>query len=184
MFFTFNHINFFWVSFPCSSWNLYFQVIGHWAFNFSQNMYCLHTLQPSPLPLASKMASEIVKRSIKTVYVMFIYFIRFWCFSAIDTVLSDILPKNVYFRWNPNMSADIPMDEGRIEMLEQIQFDARRHLEKVDDSLKTCARSLLQSKTVVDRSMDKFRAWYRTTWDIVKSVLQKVIILLLFVSSK
>jgi len=82
--------------------------------------------------------------------------------EAIDTVLSDILPKNVYFRWNPNMSADIPMDEGRIEMLEQIQFDARRHLEKVDDSLKTCARSLLQSKTVVDRSMDKFRAWYRT----------------------
>lgn len=83
--------------------------------------------------------------------------------SAIDTVLSDILPKNVYFRWNPNMSADIPMDEGRIEMLEQIQFDARRHLEKMDDSLKTCARSLLQSKTVADRSMDKFRAWYRTT---------------------
>lgn len=83
--------------------------------------------------------------------------------EAIDTVLSDILPKNVYFRWNPNMSADIPMDEGRIEMLEQIQFDARRHLEKVDDSLKTCARSLLQSKTVADRSMDKFRAWYRTT---------------------
>ena len=61
------------------------------------------------------------------------------------------------------MSADIPMDEGRIDMLEQIQFDARRHLEKVDDNLKTCARSLLQSKTVVDRSMDKFRAWYRTT---------------------
>lgn len=109
------------------------------------------------------MVSEIVKRSIKTVYVMFIYFIDFLCFPAIDTVLSDILPKNVYFRWNPNMSADIPMDEGRIEMLEQIQFDARRHLEKVDDSLKTCARSLLQSKTVVDRSMDKFRAWYRTT---------------------
>lgn len=83
--------------------------------------------------------------------------------EAIDTVLSDILPKNVYFRWNPNMSADIDMDEGRIEMLEQVQFDARRHLEKVDDSLKTCARSLLQSKTVVDRSMDKFRSWYRTT---------------------
>lgn len=96
-------------------------------------------------------------------YLMFIHFAVLSCFAAIDTVLSDILPKNVYFRWNPNMSADIDMDEGRIEMLEQVQFDARRHLEKVDDSLKTCARSLLQSKTVVDRSMDKFRSWYRTT---------------------
>lgn len=107
-------------------------------------------------------------------YLMFIHFAVLSCFSAIDTVLSDILPKNVYFRWNPNMSADIDMDEGRIEMLEQIQFDARRHLEKVDDSLKTCARSLLQSKTVVDRSMDKFRSWYRTTWEIVKNVFQRV----------
>ena len=61
------------------------------------------------------------------------------------------------------MSADIPMDEGRIEMLEQIQFDARRHLEKIDDSLKTCAKNLLHDKTVLDRGMDRFRAWYRTT---------------------
>lgn len=80
-----------------------------------------------------------------------------------DTVLSDVLPKSVYFRFNPNMSADIPMDEGRIEMLEQIQFDARRHLEKADDSLKKCARVLLQDKTLLDRSMDKFRAWYKVT---------------------
>ena len=78
-----------------------------------------------------------------------------------DTVLSDVLSKSVYFRFNPNMSADIPMDEGRIEMLEQIQFDARRHLEKADDSLKKCARVLLQDKTLLDRSMDKFRAWYK-----------------------
>ena len=55
------------------------------------------------------------------------------------------------------------MDEGRIEMLEQIQFDARRHLEKIDDSLKTCAKNLLHDKTVLDRGMDRFRAWYRTT---------------------
>lgn len=83
--------------------------------------------------------------------------------EAVDTVLSDVLPKSAYFRWNPNMSADIPMDEGRIEMLEQIQFDARRHLEKADDSLKKCARVLLQKKTLADRSLDKFRAWYRVT---------------------
>ena len=83
--------------------------------------------------------------------------------AAVDTVLSDVLPKSAYFRFNPNMSADIPMDEGRIEMLEQIQFDARRHLEKADDSLKKCASVLLQNKTLIDRSMDKFRAWYRVT---------------------
>lgn len=55
------------------------------------------------------------------------------------------------------------MDEGRIEMLEQIQFDARRHLEKADESLKKCARVLLQDKTLLHRSLDKFRVWYRDT---------------------
>lgn len=83
--------------------------------------------------------------------------------EAVDIVLSDVLPKSVYFRLNPNMSADIPMDEGRIEMLEQIQFDARRHLEKADESLKKCARVLQQDKTLLHRSLDKFRVWYRDT---------------------
>ena len=55
------------------------------------------------------------------------------------------------------------MDEGRIEMLEQIQFDARRHLGKADEGLKKCAWVLLQNKSLLDRSMDKFRAWYRVT---------------------
>lgn len=82
--------------------------------------------------------------------------------EAIDTVLSDILPKSVYFRLNPNLSANVPMDEGRIEMLEQIQFDARKHLGKIDETLKTCAKNLLQDKTVLNRGMDRFRNWYRT----------------------
>ena len=81
--------------------------------------------------------------------------------AAVDIVLSDVLPKSVYFRLNPNMSADIPMDEGRIEMLEQIQFDARRHIEKADESLKKCARVLLQDKTLLHRSLDKLRVWYK-----------------------
>lgn len=84
--------------------------------------------------------------------------------EAVDTVLSDVLPRSAYFRFNPNMSADIPMDEGRTEMLEQIQFDARRHLEKEDESIKKCAQVLLQDKTVLDRFlMDKFKSWYRVT---------------------
>lgn len=78
-----------------------------------------------------------------------------------DTVLSDVLSNSVYFRFNPNMSADIPMDEGRIEMLEQIQFDARKYLDKADDSLKKCAHVLLENKTIHDRFTDRFRAWYR-----------------------
>lgn len=53
------------------------------------------------------------------------------------------------------------MDEGRIEMLEQIQFDARKYLDKADDSLKKCAHVLLENKTIHDRFTDRFRAWYR-----------------------
>lgn len=90
-------------------------------------------------------------------------FLQLLLFLAIDTVLSDILPKSVYFRLNPNLSTNVPMDEGRIEMLEQVQFDARKHLEKIDETLKTCAKNLLQDKTVLNHGMDRFRNWYRTT---------------------
>lgn len=84
--------------------------------------------------------------------------------EAVDTVLSDVLPPLSYFRFNPNMSADIPMDEGRTEMLEQIQFDARRYVAKEDENFKKCAEVLLQNKTLLDRLfMAKFKAWYRVS---------------------
>lgn len=57
------------------------------------------------------------------------------------------------------------MDEGRIEMLEQIQFDPRRHLEKADKTLRKCARGLLQNKTCLDPSRDNLRASYRLVFD-------------------
>ena len=54
------------------------------------------------------------------------------------------------------------MDEGRTEMLEQIQFDARRYVAKEDENFKKCAEVLLQNKTLLDRLfMAKFKAWYR-----------------------
>lgn len=82
--------------------------------------------------------------------------------EAVDTVLSDVLPPLSYFRFNPNMSADIPMDEGRTEMLEQIQFDARRYVAKEDENFKKCAEVLLQNKTLLDRLfMANFKAWHR-----------------------
>lgn len=84
--------------------------------------------------------------------------------EAVDTVLSDVLPPLSYFRFNPNMSADIPMDEGRTEMLEQIQFDARRYVAKEDENFKKCAEVLLQNKTLLDSLfMAKFKAWYRVS---------------------
>ncbi|XP_015762755.1 PREDICTED: calcium-independent phospholipase A2-gamma-like [Acropora digitifera] len=84
--------------------------------------------------------------------------------EAVDTVLSDVLPPLSYFRFNPNMSADIPMDEGRTEMLEQIQFDARRYVAKEDENFKKCAEVLLQNKTLLDRLfMARFKAWYRVS---------------------
>ena len=108
-------------------------------------------------------------------------FLQLLLFLAIDTVLSDILPKSVYFRLNPNLSTNVPMDEGRIEMLEQVQFDARKHLEKIDETLKTCAKNLLQDKTVLNRGMDRFRNWYRTTWaDIFVMILYTLTSLCIF----
>ncbi|KAM8973560.1 calcium-independent phospholipase A2-gamma [Pelodytes ibericus] len=79
--------------------------------------------------------------------------------SATDTeevhkMLDALLPPDTYFRFNPVMSEDIPLDENRIEKLTQLQMDGKSYLERNEEKLKMAANILAQEKTTVQQMCD------------------------------
>ncbi|MBN3298343.1 PLPL8 phospholipase, partial [Amia calva] len=79
--------------------------------------------------------------------------------SATDTeevhmILDALLPPDTYFRINPFMSEDIPLDESRKEKLSQLQTEGIRYLERNEDKLKKAAKILLQEKSALQRMQD------------------------------
>ena len=86
--------------------------------------------------------------------------ILFSLIAAVDTVVRDLLPKRVYYRFNPNMASDIAMDENRVEILEQLQADARSYTEKNFVKLQKAADVLLQNKGAIQQLRDRINFWY------------------------
>ena len=90
--------------------------------------------------------------------------ILFSLIAAVDTVVRDLLPKRVYYRFNPNMASDIAMDENRVEILEQLQADARSYTEKNFVKLQKAADVLLQNKGAIQQLRDRINFWYAARW--------------------
>ncbi|KAG9490209.1 calcium-independent phospholipase A2-gamma [Eleutherodactylus coqui] len=72
--------------------------------------------------------------------------------SATDTeevhkTLDALLPPDTYFRFNPIMSEDTPLDENRKEKLSQLLFDGQSYLERNEEKLKKAAKVLKQERT-------------------------------------
>lgn len=87
--------------------------------------------------------------------------------SATDTeevhaMLDAFLPPDTYFRFNPYMSEDIPMDENRQEKLNQLQAEGIHYLERNDEKVKKVARILTREKSSVQRMAD----WARLRADM------------------
>ncbi|XP_044136272.1 calcium-independent phospholipase A2-gamma isoform X1 [Bufo gargarizans] len=79
--------------------------------------------------------------------------------SATDTeevhkTLDALLPPNTYFRFNPVMSEDIPLDENRTEKLSQLLLDGQNYLERNEEKLKKAATVLKQDRTTFQRICD------------------------------
>lgn len=66
-------------------------------------------------------------------------------------MLDALLPPNTYFRFNPYMSEDVPLDENRQERLDFLQAESRRYLERNENKLKKAASVLAQEKSVVQK---------------------------------
>ncbi|XP_051547160.1 calcium-independent phospholipase A2-gamma [Myxocyprinus asiaticus] len=71
--------------------------------------------------------------------------------EEVHTMLDALLPPNTYFRFNPYMSEDVPLDEKRQERLDIMQAEGRRYLERNENKLKKAASVLTQEKSVVQK---------------------------------
>lgn len=66
-------------------------------------------------------------------------------------MLDALLPPDTYFRFNPYMSEDIPLDENRPERLNFLQAEGQRYLERNEIKLKKAASMLCQEKSAIQR---------------------------------
>ncbi|NWV20512.1 PLPL8 phospholipase, partial [Origma solitaria] len=74
--------------------------------------------------------------------------------EEVHTMLDALLPPDTYFRFNPLMNEDIPLDESRKEKLSQLQTDGIRYLERNEEKLRKAAKILTQEKSALQRLQD------------------------------
>eukprot|EP00794_Sanderia_malayensis_P006140 gene6140-6846_t len=74
--------------------------------------------------------------------------------EAVHVTLQDLLPPSTYFRFNPNMSIDVPLDESGAGVLEQLQTDAKNYVDKYEWKFIRAADSLKRQKTVYETAKD------------------------------
>ncbi|KAM9171845.1 calcium-independent phospholipase A2-gamma [Pangshura tecta] len=86
--------------------------------------------------------------------------------EEVHTMLDGLLPPNTYFRFNPLMNEDIPLDENRKEKLNQLRTDGIRYLERNEEKMKKAAKILTQEKTFVQ----KFNEWIRLKADMYEGL--------------
>ncbi|NXD89940.1 PLPL8 phospholipase, partial [Chaetorhynchus papuensis] len=86
--------------------------------------------------------------------------------EEVHTMLDALLPPDTYFRFNPLMNEDIPLDESRKEKLSQLQTDGIRYLERNEEKLRKAAKILTQEKSALQRLQD----WIRLKADMYEGL--------------
>ncbi|XP_049422293.1 calcium-independent phospholipase A2-gamma [Epinephelus fuscoguttatus] len=71
--------------------------------------------------------------------------------EEVHTMLDALLPPDTYFRFNPYMSEDIPLNESRVERLNFLQAEGERYLERNEAKLRKAASVLAQEKSTIQR---------------------------------
>lgn len=69
----------------------------------------------------------------------------------VHTMLDALLPPDTYFRFNPYMSEDIPLNESRAEKLNFLKGEGHRYLERNEAKLRQAASVLSQEKSAIQR---------------------------------
>lgn len=80
---------------------------------------------------------------------------------AVHTILKDIYPPSVYFRFQPELSEDIAIDESRPEKLTLLCEDAEEFVSKHKHVLEEAVTSLSAQK----QPQQKMRVWFGSNWD-------------------
>ncbi|KAF3705047.1 Calcium-independent phospholipase A2-gamma [Channa argus] len=71
--------------------------------------------------------------------------------EEVHTMLDALLPPDTYFRFNPYMSEDVPLNESRMEKLNLLKIEGERYLECNEAKLRKAAIVLGQEKSIIQR---------------------------------
>ena len=85
-----------------------------------------------------------------------LYFAQHLLHTAVHVVLQDLLPDSIYFRFNPELSEDISIDERRPQKLELMCKDASSYLARERERMEKAAVCLMQQRTVQQKTWDWF----------------------------
>lgn len=66
-------------------------------------------------------------------------------------MLDALLPPDTYFRFNPHLSEDVPLNESRLEKLNFLKGEGERYLERNDAKLRKAAGVLGREKGAIQR---------------------------------
>lgn len=81
--------------------------------------------------------------------------------EGVHTLLDDLLAPDVYFRFNPMLSAEVSLDESRPGALDQLQRDTQIYLERNRPKLARLCLVLGAERSAVSKTKDWIgeRAW-------------------------
>ncbi|XP_072310960.1 calcium-independent phospholipase A2-gamma [Eucyclogobius newberryi] len=86
--------------------------------------------------------------------------------EEVHTMLDALLPPDTYFRFNPYMSEDIPLNESRLEKLNFLKSEAETYLQRNEAKLKKAAAALGQEKGPIQRVAE----WARLKADMYEGL--------------
>lgn len=88
--------------------------------------------------------------------------------EAVHTMLNDLLPGNVYYRFNPYLTEMLSMSEIEPAKLEQLERDALMYLRRNEDKFQEAAKVLCTTKGHAQKALDWFNLKHETLISIIK----------------
>lgn len=86
--------------------------------------------------------------------------------TEVHVMLDGLLPPDTYFRFNPVMCENIPLDESRNEKLNQLQLEGLKYIERNEEKMKKLAKILTQEKT----TLQKINDWIKLKTDMYEGL--------------